>query len=92
MASFRFANAHYVGVMPSSKFLRLWLMPVLLVAACSRPDNASGAGGISAGEARSLDDAAEMLQNQQLPIAAIPVQKTPAVKQVSTKAPPKTAG
>ena len=57
----------------------LMLILILLEAACSPPDNASGAGGVSAGEARALDDAAEMLQNQQLPAAAIPAaQKTPA--------------
>ncbi len=78
--------------MRRSMFLPPLLLPVLLVAACSKPDNASGVGGISAGEARALDDAAEMLQNQQLPVAAIPGQNPPAVKQDPTKASPKPAG
>ena len=52
--------------------LPLILLLILLSAACSRPDNASGAGGVSAGEARALDDAAQMLDSQQLPAAAIP--------------------
>jgi hypothetical protein len=37
---------------------------LLLIAACSQPDNASGAGGVSAGEARALDDAAQMVQRR----------------------------
>ena len=51
--------------------LPLILSLLLFCAACSRPDNASGAGGVSAGEARALDDAAQMLDSQQLPAAAI---------------------
>ena len=59
--------------------LPLILPLILLCAACSRPDNASGAGGVSAGEARALDDAAQMLDDQQLPGTAIPQpRKTPA--------------
>ena len=77
--------------MRRSMFQPLLLLPVLLVAACSKHDNASGAGGVSVGEARALDEAAEMLQIQQLPIAAIPGQKTPVMKQVPAKAPPKPA-
>lgn len=77
--------------MRRSMFQPLLLLPVLLVAACSRPDNASGAGGVSAGEARALDEAAEMLQNQQLPVVAIPGQKAPVVNPVPTKAPSKPA-
>ena len=68
------------------------VLAVLLLGACSKPDNASGGGGVTAGEARALDDAAEMLQNQQLPIAAIPAHQTPAVKQAPAKAHPKPAG
>lgn len=52
--------------------LPLILPLIALSAACSRPDNASGAGGVSAGEARALDDAAQMLDDQKLPAAAIP--------------------
>ena len=72
--------------------LPLSLPLMLLAGACSPPDNASGAGGVRAGEARALDDAAEMLDNQQLPAAAVPAaQKTPApqpppVQQNSTTA------
>lgn len=59
--------------------LPLILPLIVLSAACSRPDNASGAGGVSAGEARALDDAAQMLDDQKLPAAAIPQPRiTPA--------------
>lgn len=68
------------------------VLPVLLLGACSKPDNASGVSGVTAGEARALDDAAEMLQNQQLPAAAIPAHKTPAAKQAPAKPLPKPAG
>jgi hypothetical protein len=91
-ASFSFADPHYVGVMRIPLSQSLLLLPLLFVAACSRSDNAGDAGSVSAGETRALDNAAEMLQNQQLPVGAIPAQKTPVVKQVPTKAPPKPAG
>ena len=71
---------------------------ILLSAACSRPDNASGAGGVSAGEARALDDAAQMLDSQQLPAAAIPQpRKTPSVMpdtapQIPAKVPAEPVG
>ena len=68
------------------------VLPVLLLGACSKPDNASGVGGVTAGEARALDDAAEMLQIQQLPVAAIRAHKTPAAKQAPARAHPKPAG
>ncbi|MFM5916280.1 MAG: hypothetical protein ACKOOL_01980 [Novosphingobium sp.] len=50
----------------------------LLVGGCSQPDNASGAGGVSAGEARALDDAAQMVEDQQIPPGAIPRAQDPA--------------
>lgn len=51
---------------------------LLLAAGCSRPDNASGAGGVSAGEARALDEAAQMVQDQQIPPGAMPSPQNPA--------------
>ena len=59
----------------------LLLLATMLCAACSRPDNAAGTGGISAGEARALDDAAEMVESQQLPAAAMPAPQSPAAPQ-----------
>ena len=69
---------------------------LLLCAACSRPDNATGAGGVSAGEARALDDAAQMVQDQQIPPQAMPAPQGPAKAAPPTppgaKSTPKTAG
>lgn len=92
------ADKRYHKAMRLTLILPSILPLVLLGAACSPPDNASGAGGVSAGEARALDDAAEMLESQQLPAAAIPAaQKTPApqppwVEQTTATAPAKPAG
>lgn len=37
------------------------------LAACSPADNEPGPGGVTVGEARALDEAAEMLEQQRLP-------------------------
>lgn len=42
-------------------------MAVLALAGCEKADNAPGPGGISVGEARALDEAAEMLDARQPP-------------------------
>lgn len=46
------------------------LLPIILLAACSSEDKT--AGGTTASEARALEDAAEMLQDQRLPAGSIP--------------------
>ena len=66
------------------------LLLALLCAACSRPDNAAGAGGVSAGEARALDDAAAMVESQQLPSGAIPAPQSSAPAQQSPASTPAT--
>jgi hypothetical protein len=43
----------------------------LALAGCGN-DNDPGPGGVTAGEARALDDAAEMLEQQRLPAEASP--------------------
>lgn len=40
---------------------------VLLVAACGKPDNAPGPGGVTVGEARALDEAAAKVEARRLP-------------------------
>ncbi len=53
------------------------LLPLALavtLAACSKQDNAPGPGGVSMGEARALDEAAEMVEGQRLPVEALPNQ------------------
>ncbi len=54
-----------------------------LLAACDKPDNAPGPGGVTVGEAKALDEAAEMLEAEPLPIAPAAVataQAAPAAK------------
>jgi hypothetical protein len=46
-------------------------IPVLAVAACGKSDNAPGPGGVTVGEARALDEAAEMIEKRQLPAEAL---------------------
>ena len=45
---------------------------LLLLAACSKPDNAEGPGGVTVGEARALDEAAQMIDSRALPASDIP--------------------
>lgn len=44
---------------------------VLMLAACGKSDNAPGPGGVTIGEARALDEAAEMIEKRQLPKDAL---------------------
>jgi len=43
------------------------LIALALVAGCGKSDNAPGPGGVTVGEARALDEAAEMIEKRQLP-------------------------
>lgn len=47
------------------------LLAVLLLAGCGQQDNDPGPGGVTVGEARALDQAAEMLEQQRLPKDAL---------------------
>ena len=51
---------------------RLLLAAPLALAACGSADNDPGPGNVSVGEARALDEAAEMIEGQQLPSEAVP--------------------
>lgn len=46
------------------------LIAPLLLAACDKADNEPGPGGVTVGEARALDRAAEMIEDRALPSAA----------------------
>jgi hypothetical protein len=48
------------------------LAGMLLLAGCGPNDTDSGPGGVTVGEARALDEAAEMLDEQRLPAEALP--------------------
>ena len=69
------------------------LLAPILLAGCSKADNDPGPGGETMGEARALDEAAEMLKAQRLPPEAIPPigQSTPAASD-SNQPPNKTGG
>lgn len=43
------------------------LLTATLVAGCSKSDNDPGPGGVSIGEARALDEAAEMIESRRPP-------------------------
>jgi hypothetical protein len=45
---------------------------LLLLSGCGAGDNDPGPGGVTVGEARALDQAAEMLDQQRLPEQALP--------------------
>ncbi len=48
------------------------LIPLFALSACQKPDNARGPGGVTVGEAKALDDAAQMIESQVPPEAAAP--------------------
>lgn len=48
------------------------LLAVLLLAGCGPNDTDPGPGGVTVGEARALDQAAEMLDEQRFPDKALP--------------------
>lgn len=43
------------------------LPPLLLLAACGQSDTDPGPGGVTVGEAKALDEAAEMIEQRRLP-------------------------
>lgn len=47
-------------------------LPLVLLAACGPADNDPGPGGVTVGEARALDEAAEMIEQRRLPPEALP--------------------
>ena len=61
------------------------LLAVLLLAGCGQQDNDPGPGGVTVGEARALDQAAEMLEQQRLPQGAL--DKGEAAEEAATPSP-----
>ncbi len=47
------------------------LAALLCLSACEKADNEPGPGGVSMGEARALDEAAEMIEASRLPDEAL---------------------
>ena len=48
------------------------LIALLALAACGKSDNAPGPGGVTQGEAKALDEAAEMIEKRGMPSDAVP--------------------
>lgn len=48
------------------------VLAVLTLAACGKADNEPGPGGVTVGEARALDEAAQMIEDDRLPPEAVP--------------------
>ena len=63
------------------------LAVLLLLAACEKADNEPGPGGVSMGEARALDEAAEIIESRRLPDEAL----RPPMVQASPQAQPAQA-
>ena len=61
------------------------LIALLCLTACGKQDNAPGPGGVSVGEAKALDEAAEMLEGQRLPVTLPPTQAAPAPTPAPTR-------
>jgi hypothetical protein len=61
------AGARYDGAM---RFLCI-LVTVSLLAACARSDNDPGPGGVTVGEARALDEAADTIEQRRMPAEAL---------------------
>lgn len=59
------------GGMRNPAALLAVLSPALALAACGNPDNDPGPGGVTVGEARALDEAAEMIEARRLPPEAL---------------------
>jgi len=57
---------------------RLALFALLALAGCDKADNAPGPGGVTVGEARALDAAAEMIESEAPPAMPAPSTPTPA--------------
>ena len=51
------------------------LLPLVLLAACGPSDSDPGPGGVTVGEAKALDEAAEMLEQRRLPPEALPTRQ-----------------
>jgi hypothetical protein len=57
---------------PLRRGLAAALAGALALAGCGQSDTDAGPGGVTVGEARALDEAAEMLDQQRLPAEALP--------------------
>ena len=54
------------------------VLALLSLAACGKADNEPGPGGVTVGEAKALDEAAQMIEDDRLPPEAVPIQAPPS--------------
>ena len=74
--------------MVASRSAMLWLAPpLLLLGACDSGTGGTGPGAVSEGEARALDEAAEMLEERRLPDGALPPTGTENPQAAAEQAP-----
>ncbi len=52
-------------------------LALLSLSACGKADNEPGPGGVTAGEAKALDEAAQMIEDDRLPPEALPTLSPP---------------
>ncbi len=71
---------------PMKKLMTLALPITLLIAGCGAEDNEPGPGGVSVGEAKALDEAAEMIEARRPEPGVIPEPAAPAAAPVATPA------
>ncbi|MCB2075965.1 MAG: hypothetical protein H6917_12965 [Novosphingobium sp.] len=64
------------------------LASVAALAACGPGENDPGPGGVTVGEARALDEAAEMIEQRRLPPEALPAPDV-LPSDIATDAPPR---
>jgi hypothetical protein len=54
------------------------LIGLAALTACGKSDNDPGPGGVTVGEARALDEAAEMVEKRRMPDAALRPSQAPS--------------
>jgi len=64
------------------------LLPAFLLAACGKNDTDPGPGGVTVGEARALDEAAEMIESRKLPEDALEPEAGSAAGATTAATPP----
>lgn len=65
--------------------LPLLACATLVLAACGKADTAPGPGGVTVGEAKALDEAAQMIEDRRLDPDAMPTPSTAAQKSAPAK-------
>ena len=61
---------------------------LLSLSACGKGDNEPGPGGVTVGEAKALDEAAQMIEEDRLPPEAMPTISPTTAPPASPMAPP----